>query len=63
MKYQYGTVYAEATLKVRIKHKSCLNNMEEDDIIMDAMYGGNFEFMDIPQVDSFKIEDITEEEG
>lgn len=58
MEYQYGTVYAEATLKVRVKFDTYLHDAEEYEYVMDAMYNGDFDFVEIPKVDSFKIENV-----
>lgn len=58
MEYQYGTVYAKATLKVRVKFDTYLHDVEEYEYVMDAMYNGDFEFVEMPKVDSFKIEDV-----
>ena len=58
MKHQYGTVYAEATLKVRVKFNTYLHDAEEYEYVMDAMYNGDFDFIETPKVDSFKIEDV-----
>ena len=59
---QIGNVWIEATVKVRVNRRVTLWNEDSEEYLLEAMYGGDIEIIEVADTHRFEITEIEDAE-
>jgi len=59
---QIGNVWIEATVKVRVNRRVTLWNEDSEEYLLEAMYDGDIEIIEVPDTHRFEITEIENAE-
>ena len=59
---QIGNVWIEATVKVRVNRRVTLWNEDSEEYLLEAMYDGDNEIMEVADTHRFEITEIEDAE-
>jgi len=59
---QSGNVWIEATVKVRVNRRVTLWNEDSEEYLLEAMYDGDIEIIEVADTHSFEITEIENAE-
>ena len=57
---QIGNVWIEATVKVRVNRRVTLFTEDSDEYLLDAMYDGDIEIIEVADTNSFEVTEIED---
>jgi hypothetical protein len=59
---QSGNVWIEATVKVRVNRRVTLWSEDSDEYLLEAMYDGDIEIIEVADTQEFEVTEIEDEE-
>ena len=59
---QIGNVWIEATVKVRVNRRVTLWNEDSEEYLLEAMYDGDIEIIEVTDTHKFEITEIEDAE-
>jgi hypothetical protein len=59
---QSGNVWIEATVKVRVNRRVTLWSEDSDEYLLEAMYDGDIEIIEVADTQEFEVTQIEDEE-
>tara|TARA_R110000824_G_C15031160_1_gene659376 strand:+ start:666 stop:851 length:186 start_codon:yes stop_codon:yes gene_type:complete len=59
---QSGNVWIEATVKVRVNRRVTLWSEDSEEYLLEAMYDGDIEIIEVADTQEFEVTEIEDEE-